>query len=158
MADKTLTTIKKIANHLLTLLEVETKGLNIAEKDGATWIEFESADSNLLIGYHGETLNDLQLLIALMASQELGDWQKIVVNINNWREVRDEQLRKLAATYAQRAKFSGTPQVLPSLSASERRVIHLYLADYPDLVSVSEGEGQSRRLIVKPKEAVSAKL
>ena len=127
------------------------KNLTIEKKDEAIWIQFQTGDSALLIGYHGETLSSLQLMISLIVSQALGSWQKIVVNVNNWREERDEQLKVLAANFAQRVKFSGKPQILPPLSSSERRVIHLYLSDYSDVESVSQGVGRDRRLLIKPK-------
>jgi len=56
----------------------------------------------------------------------------------------------MAASAAQKAHFSGDEVALPPLSPAERRVIHLYLGENPEVTTESEGEGNFRRVIVKP--------
>ena len=113
--------------------------------------QIETSDQGIVIGYHGETLAAIQLLLSLMIENQTGVWQQVSVNVGDYRQRREETLRSLALTTAQRVKFSGQPWPLPPLSASERRIVHLALADDPDVVTESEGDGPSRRVVVKPR-------
>jgi len=136
--DNYLEEIKKIAEEFLDKLGI--KGSVAAAQDEENEVvnlQIETEDSGYLIGYHGETLEAFQLLLSLMVYKKLTTW---------------EQLKKLALNVAQKVKFSGEAQVIPNLSPSERRMIHLSLADHPDVFSESEGEGEERRLVVKPKK------
>jgi spoIIIJ-associated protein len=58
----------------------------------------------------------------------------------------------MALSAAQKAKFSNQAQALPTMNSAERRMIHLALADNPEVTTESEGEGGYRRVVVKPKE------
>lgn len=144
--------IKKITEELLEKLLIKAT-VEVAEdsQNQAFKIQIESEDSGYLIGYHGETIEALQLILSLMVYQKLGSWQRLVVNVGDYRQQREEQLKKLALNVAQKVKFSSEQQIIPNLSASERRVIHLALASHPDVYTESEGEGDQRTLIVRPK-------
>lgn len=144
--------IKKITEELLEKLLIKAT-VEVAEdsQNQAFKIQIESEDSGYLIGYHGETIEALQLILSLMVYQKLGSWQRLVVNVGDYRQQREEQLKKLALNVAQKVKFSSEQQIIPNLSASERRVIHLVLASHPDVYTESEGEGDQRTLIVRPK-------
>ncbi len=150
--DNYLEEIKKIAEEFLDKLGIKGS-VTVTEDEGneVVNLQIETEDSGYLIGYHGETLEAFQLLLSLMVYKKLTTWKRLVVNVGNYREDRLEQLKKLALNVAQKVKFSGEAQVIPNLSPSERRMIHLSLADHPDVFSESEGEGEERRLVVKPK-------
>jgi len=147
-----LTQINKIAIELLTEigLECEVK-TEFDEKVRVIKIQIDSPEAALLIGFHGETLQSLQLILSFMTHQILREWIKVNVNVGDYRQKREEQLKKLALNLAMKAKFSGETQIIPNLSASERRIIHLVLADHPEVISESEGEGRNRVLTIKPK-------
>ena len=70
----------------------------------------------------------------------------------DYRERRKESLERMALSAAQRIKFSGESQSLPAMSSAERRIVHLALVDDQEVETESEGEGMSRRVVVKPKE------
>lgn len=108
-------------------------------------------EAGLLIGYHGEILGALQLILGLMFYKILGEWQKIVVNVDDYLERRQQQLQELAREAAERVEASGKSEVLPFLSANERRIIHEFLASNPRVATESVGEGKERRLIISPK-------
>ena len=152
MTEKLDKTIIKTTKELFKLLDFGDCKITVEEKAGTFQIQVEAQDSALLIGHHGENISALQIILGLIIYHKIGSWQKINLNINNWREIREEFLKKMALNLAQKAKFSGKPVEVANLSASDRRIIHLYLADHPDVVSYSEGEGKTRHLIVKPKD------
>jgi len=150
---KTEEVIKKIAEELLQHLEIEEPEVSLEEdEDGVFHLSIETRDSGIFIGYHGENIYALQLILSLIVYKKLGSWQRIVVDVGDWREKREEQLKRMALAAAQRVKFSGESVVMPYLSAAERRIVHLALAENPDVETRSEGEGRERRLIVETKK------
>lgn len=153
MAKKDKTKIvKEIAKELVTLLKVEAK-VEVKEdrENQAVMVQFETEAPGLLIGHHGETLNALQILLGILSQREFGEWSRVLVNVGDWRQKREETIKALASRVAQKVKYTGAPQAIPDLNASERRIIHLFLADDPDVTTESEGEGKVRQLVVKPR-------
>jgi spoIIIJ-associated protein len=73
----------------------------------------------------------------------------VLVEVNDYRQKRKENLERLAVSMAQKVKFSGRPQILSPMSSFERRIIHLALAEDAQVETVSEGEGKQRRVVVK---------
>ncbi|MBM3208740.1 KH domain-containing protein [Candidatus Shapirobacteria bacterium] len=144
--------VKQVTEELIKHLGFEAE-ISVEEdkENQAVRVQLESPDAALLIGFHGEALGALQLILNLIIYRKLGEWIRVVVNVGDWREKREASLRDLALSAAQKVKFSGQPAVLSSLSPADRRVIHLVLADHEDVETVSEGEGEERRLVVKPR-------
>ncbi len=142
MADKDL--ILKTAEELLSNLKVEGQTEVSQDEENSFKVQIENQDPGILIGYHGETLASFQLILSLMVFKTLGEWRRLIVNVGDWRERREEVLRQMAVGAAEKVLSSGEPMSFPSLSSFERRVIHLTLADHPGVMTVSEGEGEGR--------------
>lgn len=145
-----VSTVKELAEELLANLQIDSK-VSVTETDGVFNVNIETPESGLLIGFHGETLSSFQLILGLMTYKKLGQWTKIVVEVGDYRAKRAEQLTAMAKAYAEQVLASGQPVTLPPLPPSERRIIHLVLQDNPQLETSSEGEGNQRRVVVKPK-------
>ncbi len=111
-------------------------------------IAVDETESGLLIGRHAETLESLQHLVRLLYQKDIE--KPISVNINDFRQKRTDYLSELASRVAERVISSGRPQTL-RLPASERRIIHMVLADHDQVRTESEGEGTYRVLKVFPK-------
>lgn len=145
--------IKETAEELLKLLKVEMRVEVSQDKENeAVKVQIDAPEPGVLIGFHGQNLNALQLILGLIVNKKLGEWQRLIVNVGDYREKRAEQLKDLALNTAQKVKFSGQVASIPNLTSFERRIVHLALADHPDVATESEGEGGYRRLIVKPKK------
>ena len=149
MADKTKT-FEKITNELFSLLETKV-GLEIKKEEDGVAIQLTTDEPGILIGYHGQALQALQLLIALIGFKKNGEWTRVLVNVGDYREKREESLTNMAKSLAQKVKFSGTSQSLPPMSSAERRIIHLALIDDQEVETVSESEGRDRHVVIKPK-------
>lgn len=146
-----LKVVKKQVEKILELLDIKAKVEVSEDKENeAISVQIESEEPGVIIGRHGETIQALQLLLGMIVSQEVGEWTRVLVNVGNWRETREETLKRMAAGAAQKAHFSGEEVALPPLSAPERRIIHLYLSENPDVTTESQGEGALRQVIVKP--------
>ena len=115
------------------------------------YLNLKAEEPASLIGYHGQTLDALQLILNLILTKSLGEYVKVVLDISDWRKRREETVKEIAQKAAIRAKFSGQPQVLKGLKAFERRIIHMVLSDHPDVTTQSEGEGEERVIKILPK-------
>lgn len=121
------------------------------DETGAFRVHIETEETGLLIGFHGKTLESFQIILGIMVSKALGQWVKVYVNVGDYREKREEALMLMAQRAAERVFATGRPVELTRLSPSERRVIHLTLSGDERVTTESEGEGDNRTLIVKPK-------
>jgi spoIIIJ-associated protein len=119
-------------------------------------IDVPEEESGLLIGFHGETLSSIQRLTRVVFQDELGD-RRLVVNVNNYRQQREEKLKDIARRGAQRVLETGQAYTFSYLPANERFVIHTTISEDPEFVeleSVSEGEGRDRVLMIRLKAVV----
>ena len=113
-----------------------------------------------MIGYHGECLTALQRVLYMAYAREDQD-KKFLVNINDYKERRTAQLQEMARNAAEKVAESGQPYGFSFLSASERLVVHEFIANTPefaDLESYSTGDGQRRRLYIRQKGESSQTL
>lgn len=154
MAKKTeaqkIAKIKKIVEDLISHLGIEAK-IDVSLKDDLYQVQLEADESGILIGYHGETIRALQRITSMIIYRQTEEWLRIVVNVGDYRQRRQEVLKKMALSAAQKARFSKEAQVLPPMSSAERRIVHLTLAEETDVETVSEGEGRNRAVVVHPK-------
>ncbi len=111
----------------------------------------DPADSGALIGFHGETIDSLQLIVSLIFNNTRAVYQPVQVDINQYRQKRAQALIAMADKAVQQAVSSQREILLPPLSPSERRVIHVHLQDHEQASTYSEGVGKSRRLVIRPK-------
>lgn len=105
--------------------------------------------AGLLIGTHGMTLTALQSFLSIALKQKTGDWVRVLVDIGNWNEKQSNRLKDLAHSACERVKQTGEEQRLYNLSASERRIIHMSLAEDKEIETFSEGEGRDRSLVIR---------
>ena len=140
---------KQVLEHLQITAEVD---INFDEQTGYYHIQLQTDNPALLIGYRGETLSALQLMLGLLVNRDQeDDWKKLVLNVNDYRQRREETLQQLAQNAAQKVKYTGEPYYFDQLTPAERRIIHLVLQDDPEIDTYSEGDSHNRRLVVTRK-------
>lgn len=144
--------IKKLTQELLDNLEVKVT-FSIEEKEEVVNVNFQTDNPGILIGYHGQTLSALQLILSMMTYRKLGEWTKIVADVGDYRQRRAETLKRMAFSAAQKVKFSHQEQELPPMSSGERRIIHLALSSDSEVETESRGESKDRRVVIKPKSS-----
>ena len=126
--------------------------IEASRQDSIFFVDIDSEDSSLLIGKHGVNLESLQFILAVRLKTLTGsDDFEIYVDVGNWRRKKEEKLRQMALDAAQRVESENEPQAIYNLTNSERRVVHVALADHPAVETISEGEGENRHIIVKPR-------
>jgi spoIIIJ-associated protein len=143
--------IKEITEALLAQLEVAGSADVVVGEEGAD-VLLNTEESGIIIGYHGEILEALQLILSLMVSKKLGRFLRISLEVGDYKKNRSEYLEHLAMQTKERVLEEGRPHTLSSLKSWERRIIHLLLQNDDQVVSESMGEGKDRVLVVKPRE------
>jgi spoIIIJ-associated protein len=113
-------------------------------------VQLRGENDNVLIGYHGQTLDRVQHLISLTLSNKYEMVVRVVLNVNNYRDNREEYLMNLATRAAQQVIESGQQLAMEPMKPSERRIVHNTLSQESRVVSESEGEGRDRHIVIKP--------
>jgi spoIIIJ-associated protein len=152
-AKDNLKILEDLVNTLLDNLLVKAEVKITEDKENeALIVDINSEnETGLLIGKKGETLFSLQYILGLMYKQQVGEWKRIIINVGDYREKQEDYLKGLARQTAERALETGEPQTLYNLTAGQRRIIHMSLAEEKGVVTESEGEGRDRYLVVKKK-------
>jgi len=151
MEERKLKLIEEFLKEILSYLGIEAS-FKLEEKQEAVFVNLETPTPGILIGYHGRTLFALKRILALIVYRHGGEWPKIVLDVGGYRQKREETLKRMALSFAQKVKFSGQEQELPPMSSEERRIIHLVLNGDPEVITESRGEGKERRVVIKPKK------
>lgn len=108
-------------------------------------------DLGVLIGRRGQTLHDLQFVTRLIVSREVGEWVRLIVDVEKYKVRREKALRQLANRLAERVVLTHQPIALEPMPPHERRVIHVTLRDHPIVATESVGQGDRRRVTIIPK-------
>lgn len=144
--------VKEILTEIFSLMELPVEVEIVVGQEGGITAQLNTADPGLLIGYHGQNLHAIQHLLNLMIFRKTNEWRRIIVNVNDYWQKRQETLEAMALSIAQKVKFSGEPQSFPPMASAERRIIHIFLAEDPEIETISEGEGKDRCVVVKLKK------
>jgi spoIIIJ-associated protein len=115
-------------------------------------IDISGDDLGLLIGRRGDTLQALQYLVNLIVGRRYSDTGGVTIDVEHYRHRREEQIVSLARRMADRVRQTHSPITLEPMAPAERRIIHLLFADDPEVVSSSIGEGESRKVVISPRE------
>lgn len=111
----------------------------------------DSSENPLLIGTKGHTLEALQTLIKNLIGSYTKDYIVVTLDIGSYRANRIHQLEILATKTAKSVAKTKIAVKLDPMNSFERRVIHEKLSDWRDVYTESEGEGEERAIVIKPK-------
>ena len=145
----------EVLNELISKLGVSAVvHIRQAEREdlGGPVFHIEGDDSGLLIGRRGETLRALQFLVKFIVSRRLETRANLMVDVEGYMERRYLALTNLAQRVAQRVVSSGRSITLEPMPPDERRIVHLALADHPQVTTESMGLGEGRQVEVQPKQ------
>jgi len=142
--------IDNTVSELLELLGIDGT-FEIKDAEEGVDIILDTKDSGLVIGYHGDTLESLQLVISLCIAKRLDKFVRVSIEVGDYKKNRTEWLKNLAITTKERVISQHQEIALPELKSWERRIVHILLKDDADVVSQSQGEGRDRTLVVSPK-------
>ena len=145
----------EVINRLLSLMDADALATIRSSGEGPdnpAVIDIQGEDSGLLIGRRGETLQSLQFVVNLLLGKLLQMWVRVVVDVEQYRERRNQSLRALAMRIAERVTATGKTFTLEPMPPAERRIVHIALADHPDVLTQSVGDGGERKISILPKQ------
>jgi spoIIIJ-associated protein len=117
-------------------------------------LDISGRDLGALIGWRGETLRALQSVTNVMVGKHLAEGERVIVDVERYRQRREHTVREIAMRAARQVKMTGDAITLDAMQPFERRAIHLALEGDPDVTSSSIGEEPERRVVVGPRKPV----
>jgi len=113
-------------------------------------VSLKLEDPQVLIGRQGETLSMIQHILSKMTKKITGEEIKVNLDINDYRKRKASFLKELAQVTADEVALNKKERELEPMSSFERRVIHVALQDRKDILTESIGEGENRRIVIRP--------
>ena len=149
--------IKETLEKLLDILKISYTGIKIT-KEGTDvyYTEIETANSSLLIGWHGETVAAIQhILKCLLWKQGVESKKQVIIDVDGYKKRQEDSVVRLAERKAEVAISNQKEIILPPMNAYLRRKVHTHLANsskFKKLVETeSVGEGEHRQIKILPK-------
>ncbi len=134
---------------LLDRMGLEAEIVEVQEKERIE-VELEGEDAGRVIGKRGQTLDGLQFMVNKVVNRFPEGRQHVVLDVEGYKDRRDDSLTSMAHRLADKASRTGKVISINPMPARERRVIHIALADPPDVTTRSDGEGTDRRVCIVP--------
>jgi spoIIIJ-associated protein len=141
---------------LLDVMDLDAE-IELGMVDGTMYVDLwgpeSSEDMGLLIGRHGHVLDALQELTRSAVQRRTGERCRVVVDVEDYRKRRKDQVIRRARDAARKVRTSGRPEALEPMGAFERKIVHDTIADEGDLETASEGQEPNRRVVVRRRRA-----
>ena len=141
--------IRAILRRTISALGIRAS-VDVSETDEELRATVSGPELGLLIGKHGQTIDSLQFLCSQAAFRGREERKRVVLNAGGYRERREGMLRRQADRGAVDALRYGRAVELDAMSAAERKIVHMYLQDRPDVQTHSEGDEPFRRVVITP--------
>ena len=145
-----VTQVQALVDDLFASLDISGSA-TVEEQNEMIHVVLETEDGGMVIGYHGETLEAIQLVLSLMVAKKIGRFIRVSVEVGDYKKNRQEYLEKLASQTRDRVVTEQREVVLSDLKSWERRVIHMILQQDEEVESESMGEGKDRVLVIRPR-------
>ena len=143
--------VVEILDTLLRLLGIAGK-VEVLSDEIPLAFDIKGEDLGILIGRRGQTLAALEYITKLMVAGRLKTWLPLTLDVVGYKRRRHDSLQKLALYLAEQVKVRRSAITMEPMPADERRIIHLTLADNPDVTTHSIGEGEDRKVVILPRQ------
>ena len=140
--------ISSLANNMNIIIQNE-----IIIKDNVVNVTLISDKTAALIGKQGQTLNSIQNLLR-QTIKKYGNFNiKINLDVSGYKKKREKSIAYIAKQTAKEVSETKIAAQLDPMNSYERRIVHTQLADFPNIITESEGEGIDRRVVIKYEDA-----
>lgn len=145
--------IEFVKNKLIEILNQigAAARVEVTEENDAFKVVISGEKLNYLIGFRGESLFAIQYLLSQIYFRNYNEWKHIDIDISGYKESRKEKIEDIVRGYIDKVRFLNHDVELPPMNPSERRLVHMFVADYDDIETESIGEGAQRRVVLKKK-------
>jgi len=151
-------TIKKTLEELLLKMgfspTIEIDESFETEKDGIICNISTKEDSSFLIGQYGVNLQAIQHIARLLVRKKTNEKTRFIIDVNSYRKQKNESVIELAQEAAETAVAEKRAVVMKPMSNYERRLVHLELSKDTRILTESIGEGEGRKIVVKPADLI----
>lgn len=143
---------KKIIEEFFEKMTFQAEVKILPLKENTLSVEVKTEEPQILIGEGGETLLEIQRLLRLILRKHFAKEEQFYVDldINDYKKKKLAYLKDLAKNAAEEVVLTKKEKSLPPMSSYERRVVHMELANNPNIKTESVGQGQERKVVVKP--------
>jgi spoIIIJ-associated protein len=150
--------IREIIAEVLGFMGVE-HSIAIEESADTTFVNITSSGlDGLLIGRRGETLASIQHVVNRVFTSRTGRHSKITVDVGGYVRRKHRLLVEKAQRVADRVRQTQKEYDFEPLKASERRIIHLAVADFQDVTTYTIGDGLLRKVVISPRTSATDDL
>jgi spoIIIJ-associated protein len=140
--------VKAFVERTLTAMGLSSLKAAVSETPDSVRIDLSGDQGDVLLRRRAESLDALQHIVNTAFRRELTDDRTFVVDCLNYRKAKDAELRQMARFVMERAKSSGTPQEMGPLNPYARRLVHLTVAEDPQMSSESIGDAFLKTVII----------
>ncbi len=151
--DEEVTAGKEFLTDVFKAMDIDAD-ISAHYEEDILMIEMNCADTGVLIGRRGQTLDALQYLTSLVINKHTKNYTKISLDIEGYREKRKNALQDLADRIAMKVEKTRTKYVLEPMNPYERRIIHSALQSYKNIVTYSEGTEPYRHVVIDYKRDI----
>lgn len=146
-------TVTKLVSKMGFASEVDIKEQE-GEAGNAITCNIKTADSNFLIGQYGVNLQSLQHIARLLVRKKTEEKINFTVDVNSYREEKNTSIEKMAEEFAGQAIREKRAVVMRAMSPYERRLVHMVLSKNSQVKTESIGEGEERKVVIKPADLI----
>lgn len=154
--------LSDVLDNVLGLLLLEGS-YEIEESDELVNVLIETKDAGRLIGFRGESLESLQLIVNQIMSRKLKgtepdgkeEYKRVILDVEGWRKQKEEDLKTRASEWAKQVLETGKEMELEPMSPWQRRIVHMAVEKIGSLTTESVGEGRDRHIVIKLKSQIS---
>lgn len=111
-------------------------------------VKINEDDKGIIIGKRGKNLDEIQFLLNIIVNKSRQNYVRVVFNVEDYREKREETLKKLAKKMADKCRYYKHKMRLEPMNPYERRIIHSTLQDETDIITYSEGDEPFRKVVI----------
>lgn len=141
--------VRKLTGHMNLDCQV-TVSRQTEPQEGLLVSIFTPENARFLIGKNGQNLRALEQVVRLMVLKLTGQPANVSLDVNDYRKEKALQVIQVARDAVSRVRNTRRAEALEPMTAYERRVVHMELAAYTDIVTESIGEEPQRRVVIKP--------
>ncbi len=144
--------VKELVLKMGFSVEIDIK--NTEEGKETIICDIKTEESNFLIGQYGINLQAIQHIARVIARKKINEITNFIIDVNSYRQEKNESIVKMAQSLAHEAVLERRAVVMRPMSSYERRVVHMELSKNDQIKTESIGEGEDRRVVIKPADLV----
>lgn len=142
--------LEEVLGKILDYLSIDPD-VELVENEDSIDVLIDGGNLSFLIGHRGDVLFGLENYLNLVVFQKTGEWTRINVDINGYKKKQRERIEEITKRSIDKVRFFDESVELAPMNPADRRIVHMFVAEYDDVVSESTGEKGDRHVVIKKK-------